>query len=455
MSVFYKKNRDKISELEIILDKEKVKKTVDQEFKKISSQISMKGFRKGKVPINLVESIAENETYKKVTKELAMEEIQKYLSENKINCFTIPNLGKYEEKDDGYLIKASIDDYDLVDISFEGIENIEKPIVESPTEDDILKILRNLAFHSNLLISGEKLEPLSSQIIGEAYIKIDEKEIKIKDEYIYNISDEKKIKSNSEEVKINDTVSIEITDDLKESLQNILEKNENKTTETVFLKIKEIKKVDIDNMNIKDWSKAFGIDINDLEDSKKNIYELIRIHIDKILKKSVYDYLNREVINLFLKQHKEINISEDRLTFFIEVENSNDYFKVQNIETSEVVKDKNIRAMYKVAMQTSVILESFKEKMNLKVDDLFIKDAEGFILPNLQEVYMRATNTLNFKGTLQGFVSLDENKYFISNLFRRNALAYALFKYVKESINFKEKKMSFSEFENLKNISNN
>ncbi len=130
--------------IQIEVEPEKIKKKKDEIVREIRKTASIKGFRKGKVPKEIILKTYKNDIENDLKRELMIEAYEFAIQDNKIETVSDPAFTNVEfDEEKGLSFVATVDVKPEIDLKeYKGIEITAKPI--EITEEDINKVLDQL-----------------------------------------------------------------------------------------------------------------------------------------------------------------------------------------------------------------------------------------------------------------------------------------------------------------------
>ncbi|MXP51367.1 trigger factor [Pantoea sp. SoEX] len=137
-------NQNLIHKMTCTIDSEKINKAIEKELTNICKKISINGFRKGKVPIQIVSQRYKNSVTLDILNNFMTNNFIDLIAKQKINIIGSP---KYipgiftENKDFEYVVEFNA--YPIIDLKILKNISIEKPIV-TITESDIDSTIENI-----------------------------------------------------------------------------------------------------------------------------------------------------------------------------------------------------------------------------------------------------------------------------------------------------------------------
>ena len=123
-------------ELTISFNSKEIEPTIDSKLTKLSKTLDLKGFRKGKVPMNVVKSKYYDQCFNESLSEHIEKNYIKVVLDEKLNPVAAPEISMQETKDKNtYTFKALIEV--IPEIELKNIDKIilEKPILKVKKED--------------------------------------------------------------------------------------------------------------------------------------------------------------------------------------------------------------------------------------------------------------------------------------------------------------------------------
>ena len=345
--------------LSIVVDKKIIQKKLDKKLSELQSEVSLKGFRPGKVPPTVIKSQFGKAIYGEVIDKVLQETSSKALVEKKIKAAGQPKIDLKtfgEGKDLSYTLEVSImPELNLVNFekysANEYLVKVESKLVDEKineiaknnktfTDKNDKSIKGNLViFDYNATVDGKKFEGSEGKnirlVIGEdLFLKgFDEKLIGVKKNE--NKSIEVKLPENHPNKNlVNKKAKFECT------IINVQVANETKIDDT-FAK----------NMGAKDLS-----DLRDL--IEKQISTQYKQSLDSITKKEILDQIE--------KLHK-IELPKNLVEQ--EVHTLTHNLKKEDVEKH---KAKNLK-IAESRIKLGLILNEYGEKNNLKVSDDDVK----------------------------------------------------------------------------------
>lgn len=123
-------------ELFISFDSKEIEPTINEKLTKLSKTLDLKGFRKGKVPMNVVKSKYYEECFNESLSEHIERNYIKVVLEEKLNPVSAPKISMEESKDKNiYSFKALIEVMPEIELKSLDKIKLEKPILKVKKED--------------------------------------------------------------------------------------------------------------------------------------------------------------------------------------------------------------------------------------------------------------------------------------------------------------------------------
>ncbi|MDA3969958.1 MAG: trigger factor [Desulfobulbaceae bacterium] len=137
--------------ISVVVDEKDVQKRLNKAYNKLNNDVSMKGFRKGKVPRKILEQTYGEQVHNEVADELVQETYFDALEETKLEAVVHPDVREFKYEDDGsFSYTAEIDvkpDFELDE--YKGLE-IEMPAIVISDADIDAKLAEMRREHAML-----------------------------------------------------------------------------------------------------------------------------------------------------------------------------------------------------------------------------------------------------------------------------------------------------------------
>ena len=347
--------------LSVVVDKETIKKRMDERLLELQKEVSLKGFRTGKVPPSVIKSQFGKSVYGEVIDKILRETSTKAIAEKKIKIAGQPKIDLKtfgEGKDLNYELQIDI----LPEIKLKSFEKYKATEYKIKIEDKII---------------NDKLTEISNQN-KQFEDKKDNELAKIGDQVIFDYS--ATVDGNKFEGSEGKGVQLELGKDLflkgfdnqligvkkndVKILNAVLPANHpkkelaNKKTnfECKILNVKHPKKNIIDD----DFAKIMGA--KDLKDLKK----LIENQISSQYAQALNSITKKEILNQIEKNH-EFDLPKNLIDQEISL-------MTQSLKEEEKITHKaNNEKIARSRIKLGLLLNEFGEKNNLKVTDEEVK----------------------------------------------------------------------------------
>ena len=350
------------TDLKVIIDKKTINDQMAGRFEELKKTINLKGFRPGKVPVEILKKQFGKAVYGEVLDKVLKETSTKALEDNKIKVAGQPkiHLKSYgEDKDLEYIIHAE----QLPKIKIKGIEEIKIRDYEIKTSDtDVDKKISEIAKNQNNFKDkkdGEKSEngdlvvfDYKATIDGKNFEGGEGKNTQVilgKDLFIKDF-DKQLLGANKNEDKVANVTLPE----------NYPQKEYSNKKARFVCSIKNIKKPEPTKIN-DDFAKTLGA--KDLKDLKiivsKQIQNQYKSTLDTITKKDILEQLEK---------FKDIEIPETLIEQEVHVITHGQ--EKEEIEKNKKINNENAKKRIKIGL----ILNEFGEQNNLKVNEEEIKN---------------------------------------------------------------------------------
>jgi len=350
------------TDLRITIDKKTINDQMVGRFEELKKTVNLKGFRPGKVPIEILKRQFGKAVYGEVLDKVLKESSTKALEDKKIKVAGQPkiDLKKHgENKDLEYTIHVE----QLPKIKTKGIEEIKITNYEIKTTNiDIDKRIKDIAKNQNNF-KDKKNEETAAQgdlVIFDYKATIDGKDFKGgegsntqiilgKDLFIKDF-DKQLIGVKKQEEKI-----VEVT--LPDNYPHKEYSNKKAKFVCKIINIKSPEEIKIND----EFAKTLGAkDLNDLKIIvSKQIQEQYKNTLDTITKKEILDQLDK---------FQDVQIPENLIQQEIELLNHG--MKNEEIEKNKKLNEKTAKKRIKIGL----ILNEFGEQNNLKVNEEEIKN---------------------------------------------------------------------------------
>ena len=345
------------TDLRVIVDKKTINDQIVGRFEELKKTVNLKGFRPGKVPVEVLKRQFGKVVYGEILDKILKESSTKALQDNKIKVAGQPKIdlkSHGEDKDLEYIIHVE----QLPKVKIKGIENIKITNYEiKTTQNDIEKKIKEIAKNQNNFKDkkeGERAKQ-GDLVVFDYKATIDGKDFKGgegkntqiilgKDLFIKNF-DKQLIGITKNKEKI---VDVTLPD-------NYPEKEYSNKKAKFICKIINIKQSEELKIN-DEFAKTLGAkDLNDLKTIvSKQIQNQYKSTLDVIKKKEIFEQLEK---------FHDIQIPESLIQQETELLN-------QGIKKEEIEKNKKInKETAKKRIKIGLILNEVGEQNNLKVNE--------------------------------------------------------------------------------------
>ena len=140
MKVEVKKLEDLTRELSVEVDAGIVKEKLDEKFAEVRRSTEIKGFRKGKVPMDMIKSMFERDVKIDVADELIQETLPKAITEQNLKIATTPSITAFDYTDNGTLTYAvKLEVFPVIEnVNYDGLKITSIAIDANDSEVDEL-----------------------------------------------------------------------------------------------------------------------------------------------------------------------------------------------------------------------------------------------------------------------------------------------------------------------------
>lgn len=380
------KEEQNVKTVKISLGHETIEKARDKVYGELSRSVKVKGFRKGKVPINLLNVVIGMEKINNMIKEdvadMALDELYENEDFKELNVMLPPALVSVEL---GGTAEVVFEVHTYPDVEIESLEGEEVEIPKIKSEDlesDVKKELERMREENAILKPKDENETIEigDQVEIEYHVTNKDEEPR-QFEVIVKEPSEGKIFAELVGKKVGD--SIDFVD----------EKDENKTSYTMT--VKEVYKRTLADLN-DDFARMVDNEAETLEALKEKLRQKIKGSFDEFVK-------SLEINNILDKLEKKtkLNISEHSLDLFV---NHVIMRQKEDKEYKKALKDfKGDEKAYKDTLKTEItnylklkgaVEKIAKEKgVEVSEDEVFEKAKEYYQSLNMSNERLKVTLT--------------------------------------------------------------
>jgi trigger factor len=372
--------------LHIEISESDIKKELDTSYNEIKKTANIKGFRKGKAPISMIEKIYGKDVKSEVIGKLIEKTFTEIITEKKLYVIGAPDIQGEEFKENTpYVYKATVEiKPDIEDIDINGI-NLKKTVY-NVAEQEIEMQLKAL---QKRLINYEKIE--KEEGVQKEDIVIVDIEI-FKDGKHLEEKDNKNLRLNVGSDIIGEGFDENLISMKPENIKDILlkmpEDNEDKDLagcEIVFkTKLTAIEKEILPEIN-DDFAKKLG-GFNTLEDLEKtitnNLEDGYKKRSDQDLNEQIFTYLIDKVefdVPDILIEHEKNIIGQETEQFFKNNNFPEDYIAKAKEDMAERFND-----LAEKQAKRHILLDKIIEQESLKVSDEELEDTYKNIAESMQ-----------------------------------------------------------------------
>ena len=348
--------------LEVIVEKQLIKNKITEKFEELKQKVNLKGFRPGKVPVEILKKQFGKAVYGEVLEKTLRETSTKALEDKKIKVAGQPNINLKSHGEDKDL-KYIIDIEQLPEIKTKEIDKIKSIDYEiSVSDKDVDKRIKEIAKNQNNFIDKKDDAPAveNDLVVFDYKATIDDKDFRGgegkntqiilgKDLFIKDFDKQLiGVKKNQ-----NKLVNVVLPDNYPDKEYS----NKKAKFNCKIINVKEPQKVKIND----EFAKNIGTkDFNDLKSVvSKQIRDQYKNTLDSITKKEILDQLTKfkeiSIPNNLVQQEMEL----------MEQGKSKDDKEKNKKETKEKARQR---------IKVGLILNEYGEQNNLKVTEQELKN---------------------------------------------------------------------------------
>jgi len=401
MEYAIKKVSESEREISITIKKDYINKLTEEKIGNLRGSINISGFRKGKVPLNLIKKKYGDSIQDEILSKFLDKNIKEIIIKEKLKPISTPTIKKKSDENvDIFLINFEI--FPIIQVKHTSFD-LEKPTVEI-SEKDIDGIIDNIKNEFGNWIKVDRKSEIGDKIKiqykifknqeEKSVLKTQEKEIELKNKNIVEFA-EKSFDISLLKYSVNEIKQVKI--------------NENKSSEeyTIDLKILHISKKE-KLSSYKDIAKIIKCPSDNIKEIRKQIKENTDKQIDEISN----NYLKNEVLRKLYEKNK-FNIPNSILQNQ-DQSLENDYDKTslkQKITIELLIKEiikKESLTIKKVEIQNK-LEELYKINPELKSDkikDNLIKNVKNeLLIDNVNSFILKRSKIKKITETLENFLS--------------------------------------------------
>ena len=343
--------------LSVIVDKKTIQNKMDERLSELQKEVTLKGFRTGKVPPSVIKSQFGKSIYGEVIDKILRETSAKAIEEKKIKISGQPKIDLKtfgEGKDLNYELQIDV----LPDINLKSFNKFKATEFKLKIEEKMIKSKLNELASNHKQFENKKdneKSELGDQVVFDYSAKIDGKEfegsegkgvqIELGKDLFLKGFDDQLIKVKIDDIKI--VNAILPANHPKKELAN-----KNTKFECKILSVKQAKSITLDDK----FAKIMGAkDINDLK-------KIIESQISGQYSQMLSSITKKEILDQIEKNH-QIDLPQNLIDQEISI-------MTQNLKPEEKDKHKsNNEKLAKSRIKLGLLLNEYGEKNNLKVSD--------------------------------------------------------------------------------------
>jgi trigger factor len=393
--------------LKVTVPKEEIKKEYDNLIKEYCNKVTIKGFRKGKVPASIL--------IQKFGPELKQETIEKLIQksleeafetvEHKPLAYASPELvDKVElDFDKDFTFQIKYDTYPVLTLGQFKELKVEKPQVEIES-DDIERELKSLQEKNSIIKEKEDAQVEKGDVVTIDYVELNEKQEEIekmkREDFVFEVGTGYNL------YKIDDDII-----GMKQGEEKVLTKTYDQTIEFSELQGKTIKlKVKVKSVKIKVLPKIDDELAQDISEKYKALDDLkndIKDKLEKAKEERINEYLAAQLIEQIAagstvqlpKTMLEMELEYNWRSFLNQnrtnEKNMNDALAKEGKTKADILKD--WQPSVEKNLKSRLIIEEIKSKEKISVTDEEINseikiyaDNHGMEFEKAKETYTKA-----------------------------------------------------------------
>ncbi|AMA64888.1 Trigger factor [Candidatus Arsenophonus lipoptenae] len=427
MPFFVEKIQDLKCRITITVPNNDIEKAINSELINISKKVNINGFRKGKVPINMVKKIYGDSILKNVLNDLMQSNFTTAIKEKKINLAGVP---EYQYKQfkigEDFIYIVSFEIYPKIELK--KLENIkvEKPIVVITDKDvDLMleKLRKQQAFwkesKEKAILNSRVTIDFQGKINGKIFKNSNGKNIKLVIGKGYMIpSFENSILGHSHGEKFNINVHFP---------SNYYSKKLRGKLVNFYINLKKVERLIIPEIN-KEFIQKLGIDDGSIKSLRKEIYK----NMHRALNNAVKNKIKMQILDGLIKENK-INLPNTIIENEIKLLQKQVKQKIiNNGKQSSNFFNSTFEKQAKHRIIIKLLLTKVVSEYSLIADDLIIQS----IIKDIASSY---------ENPLTMIEHYKKNKNFMKNV-HNLALEEQVFNILLEKVKIIKKEIQFHEF---------
>ena len=407
VKVEIKKQKDNEIKLNIEMDKVKVNSSLDKVYNDTSYQVKIPGFRKGRIPKNILNlHLGKEYFYDKTAEKLIPECYLEAINKNNIHPINQPEIKVIQIEEDKPLIfeatvqikpEVKLGSFDKITIQKEDVkvestdvnneikriqENLAKlkVVKDRKTKKGDLLVINSEGYIEGKEIEGSKVEKQNIQLGGDIPPEFNNKLIGC------SAGEEKEIKILiPKDVKDNKIAGKEIT---------------------YKVKVIEVKEKELPELN-DDFLKVVG-DYKTLDDFKKDIRDKLKKQIEMINKNNYEHKLLEKVTEVCEVKVPKVLIEREAGYMIKSLEDDlkskdlslKDYYKSIKTDEEKVKKEYEIVAEKRIKQE--LVLDKISQVENLKVTEKEVKDKIEALAKEMKQDALKVEATFKKNNNLDG-----------------------------------------------------
>ena len=422
---------------------------VENSIKDYSKKLNLKGFRKGKVPPQVVKKMYGTEIVAEELNKLVNENLSNYLKENKIQILgdplpkedgNIPSLDVNNPQDQQFVYELGLQPeikIDMIETKAE-VERYDIQLDDAVVNEEIERLQKRY---------GKMTNPEDIQENDVVYVELKELDENgaVKDGCIENKPAipleelEKSVRENVMALKKDESITIDVNEafakdksQISQRFFNIPAEKLNEGNNQYQLTLKNVNRIEKAELNEEFFNKIYGEGTVTTEEEFRN---KVKEELSEVLKINADRKLNNDIAEKLLDE-TNVELPDDFLKRWL---------KQTNPELSEQEIDEEYDPFVR-NLKWSLIVNKLLEAGNINVER---KDIEDRTKELIKMEYGLGGEDEGTQAYLNEFTNhLMKNEEHVRKIFD-NIRDQKIFEYIKEQITIKDKNISYSEFKEL------
>jgi len=407
VKVEIKKQKDNEIKLNIEMDKVKVNSSLDKVYNDTSYQVKIPGFRKGRIPKNILNlHLGKEYFYDKTAEKLIPESYLEAINKNNIHPINQPEIKVIQIEEDKPLIfeatvqikpEVKLGSFDKITIQKEDVK-----VESTDVNNEIKRIQENLA--KLKVVKDRKAKKGDLLVINsEGYIegkeiegsKVEKQNIQLGGDIPPEFNNKLIGCSAGEEKEIKILIPMDVKDN-KIAGKEI----------TYKVKVIEVKEKELPELN-DDFLKVVG-DYKTLDDFKKDIRDKLKKQIEMINKNNYEHKLLEKVTEVCEVKVPKVLIEREAGYMIKSLEDDlkskdlslKDYYKSIKTDEEKVKKEYEIVAEKRIKQE--LVLDKISQVENLKVTEKEVKDKIEALAKEMKQDALKVEATFKKNNNLDG-----------------------------------------------------